>query len=230
MYATAPAFGRRLSCDRSGLGHLPTVQRARWYLRGGMGALISVAPRRVTGPYDISTATINPGMATAATGPWTQRNRSNWQPSWRNQKPAPALNTTGQSSTILNYDAAGNPVYSVPPTGVAITSYDASGNPIYSTPPAGNPVYSVPPAGVAITSYDASGNPIYSTPPACAVVTGTDAQGNPIYGAAGDTSGYSSVLNWLSGSTLISGLPNWGVAAGAVAGFLLLQSKLGGKR
>lgn len=43
------------------------------------------------------------------------------------------------------------------------------------------------------------------------------------------SSGYQSVLDWLSQQTLISGIPNWGIVAAAGAAVLLLKNR-GGRR
>jgi len=156
------------------------------------------------------------------------------------------VNTTGVPSTIQSYDKYGNPIYTVPPPNQPVTSYDAAGNPLYAASSGSQP------AGLqtsAITAYDAAGTPIYNTPPAGQTVVGVDSYGNPIYSGSAAASSlltssaaavptaavpaessYQSVLDWLSESTLISGLPNWGVAAGIAAGILLIQSRAGGRR
>lgn len=160
------------------------------------------------------------------------------------------VNTTGAPSTIKNYDAYGNPVYSVPPPGQQVTGYDAAGTPLYgassgsvpsnllsqtsaitSYDPAGTPIYSAAPPGQTIVSYDAYGNPIYSGSAAASSLLTSAAAATPAAAAAPATeSDYQTVLDWLSEETLISGFPNWGVVAAGAAGFLLLQSKLGGRR
>jgi hypothetical protein len=194
------------------------------------------------------------------------------------------VNTTGQPSTILNYDADGNPVYTVPPPGQQITGYDSAGNPLYGgaqsgatvlqtstiigysasgTPiygtgarqvigysATGQPIYGTSASAAGqITSYDEAGNPVYSTPPSGQTVVGYDSYGNPIYSGSAaaasaltsaaaaapalapttaPTGDYQSVLDWLSESTLISGVPNWGIAAG-VGALLLVISRRGGR-
>ena len=267
MYLTAPALSpsrRKLSCDPTGLGRLPVRTRSRRYLRG-LGVEISRSPRRVTGPYTVNA--IAPWDPIRVTGPYTVAPVTTsgspatpWPQARRRTPTSSAVNPAGgANSVVLDYDQAGNPVYSVPPPGQSITGYDVYGNPLYGAPANGQVItgyqnglpvygystqYGAPSAAAAaapadsssstpgtIIGVDASGNPIYNSPPPGAVQTGVDAQGTPIYGSSGDTSGYSSILNWLSGSTLISGLPNWGILAGGFAGYLLLQSKLsGGKR
>ncbi len=225
MYATAPAFSRKLHCDPSGLGHLPPMRRARRYLRG-LGALAPIAPRRVTGPY-----TWQPINPIRVTGPYSYNpttaapTNPGWGGSWWNRRTPTTpvtTNTTGQSSTILNYDAAGNPVYSVPPYGVAITSYDQYGTPIYGGQAAGG--------GQAVIGYQ-NGQPIYGYSSqlntAAAAPAASGAAAAPATPA--DTSGYSDILTWLSGSDLISGVPNWVVAGGAAAGLFWLSNR-GGKR
>ena len=146
----------------------------------------------------------------------------------------------GPASTVQNYDPAGNPIYAVPPPGQVITGYDSYGTPLYGTAPPGG----------AIVTYDALGNPVYATPPAGTTVVGYDSLGNPIYSgaspgqgitptsaapvsvsvqapaAAAGSSDYQAVLDWLTQQSLISGVPNWGVAAGALVAFMLLKGKL----
>jgi len=162
------------------------------------------------------------------------------------------VNTTGAPSTIKNYDAYGNPVYSVPPPGQQVTGFDAAGTPLYgassgsvpsnllsqtsaitSYDPAGTPIYSAAPPGQTIVSYDAYGNPIYSGSAAASSLLTSAAAATPAAAAApAAESDYQSILDWLSEETLAPslGIPNWGVGAIIVGGFLLLQSKLGGRR
>jgi hypothetical protein len=175
--------------------------------------------------------------------------------SWRTQRQQlnnTLVNTTGAPSTIKNYDAEGNPVYAVPPPGQQVTGYDASGNPLYGTSSgsvpassllqtsaitgydgAGTPIYSSAPPGQTIVSYDAYGNPIYSGSAASSsLLTAEQAQAAaaaaPVASAMPAVSSYQSVLDWLSESTLISSLPNWGVVAGMGLAVVFMQSR--GKR
>ena len=193
-------------------------------------------------------------------------NRGGWR-SWfsnqsTNQSTTPAgglpSNPTGQPSTIDNYDAYGNPIYSVPPPGQVVVGYDQANNPIWGAPAGPTPTQA---AGSVVSgaggaggiTYDSLGTPLYSAVPAGYVYTGVDALGNPMYAPAGSaaalaaqatgeastaavptsalpaTGDYQSVLDWFSESSLISGLPNWGVALGAAI-LLKVVSSGGGKK
>jgi hypothetical protein len=171
----------------------------------------------------------------------------------RQQQSNTLVNTSGAPSTISSYDKYGNPIYSVPPPGQQVTGYDAAGNPLYGTSSgsvqstslsqtsaivgydaAGNPIYSSAPPGQTIVSYDSYGNPIYSGSAANAsLLTAAQSQAaaaaQPVTAATSE-SDYQSVLDWFSESTLISGFPNWGVAAAVIGGFMLLQSRMAGRR
>jgi hypothetical protein len=195
-------------------------------------------------------------------------NGSNRSTGWRswfsnqstNQSTTPAgglpSNPTGQPSTIDNYDAYGNPIYSVPPPGQVVVGYDQANNPIWGAPAGPTPTQA---AGSVVSgaggaggiTYDSLGTPLYSAVPAGYVYTGVDALGNPMYAPAGSaaalaaqatgeaaavptsalpaTGDYQSVLDWFSESSLISGLPNWGVALGAAI-LLKVVSSGGGKK
>jgi hypothetical protein len=187
-----------------------------------------------------------PTQPPTGTSPWWQGGQQNWWKQFQQPPPAQVSNPTGAPSTILDYDKYGNPVYSVPPAGQVITGYDSAGNPLWgipgSVPTSSGPVTS----GGVVASYDAYGNPIYTQPPAGLAITGYDASGKPLYGSAGAAAAtvaaaqqgaagatpapapsaapdsYQSVLDWLSESTLISGLPNWGIVAAAGLTFVLL--------
>jgi hypothetical protein len=240
-----------------GLGVLPSANpRIRQFGRPSASILPPATP--ISTGTSVSPTSANPWQSSGGwqgqgqQGTGGRRRRANWQTQGQPAQNAP-VNTTGAPSTILNYDAAGNPVYSVPPPGQAVTGYDQYGNPIYggqasASTVSANPYQSYGVAPVApsmaaapgsVIGTDASGNPIYSSPPTGLVVVGTDAQGNPIYGAASaasttaaastDTSGYSDILNWLSESTLISGFPNWGVAA-VIGGIFVWAMNRQGRR
>lgn len=114
--------------------------------------------------------------------------------------PAPAANPPGgPPSTVLKYDAAGNPVYAVPPPGQVVTGYDSAGNPIWGSPSAALPAagYAAAPAQVTVEA------------------------------AAPAESGYQAILDWLGQSTLVSGLPNWGLVAAAGVAVVMIQRRSG---
>lgn len=131
----------------------------------------------------------------------------------------------GPPSTIDHWDAQGNPVYSVPPPGASITGYDASGNPIYSNSPA---------AGSVIVGYDASGNPIYANPNSLLANSGYYGSSYQP-GSAGaspstavtvaPTTDYSTILDWFTEQTLVSGIPNWGIVAGLAIAWVWIEHK-----
>lgn len=266
-YMTRPAFARPARSRLRGLGVLP---RAPIRVRA---ASIPNSSTPAIGPVPAWGPQVNPATPGSATWPQPSSNRWNWSQqqnanpaaagaggnswlqssgtsqnrrSWQSQA---ALNPAGgPPSTILKYDASGNPVYSVPPPGQVVTGYDAQGTPIYGNNSA---------TAQVVTGYDASGNPIYSSSAAAQAaglqITGYDAQGNPIYSsnpststsaltssgtpstatapaaapAADDTSGYQSILDWLSESTLISGFPNWGIVAAAGLAVVWMQNRRG---
>jgi hypothetical protein len=229
----------------------------------GLGAIAvplnTTRPRapRVTsaGSFPITGSPIVTGRYSSyPSGSGANTQRQAWR-TQRQQQSNTNVNTTGAPSTIKNYDAYGNPVYSVPPPGAQVTGYDAAGNPLYgassgsvpssllsqtsaitSYDPAGTPIYSAAPPGQVIVSYDAYGNPIYSgSAAASSLLTSAAAAATPAAAASvpatsTDSSGYQSILDWLSEQTLVSGFPNWGVGAALVGGFLLIQSHLGGRR
>lgn len=143
--------------------------------------------------------------------------------------------------TPYNLSAASNPPAastSMPSTPTVGSTYtDASGNiwtfngttwtitgntltaALTSTAAAAASVPASPTVGQTYT--DASGN-IYTWNGAAWSLTtaaGTSA-----------TSDYSSVLDFLTQDNLITGVPNWVVGAGLVGAYLVLSSKMGGKR
>jgi hypothetical protein len=245
----ASGRSRRLGCGRcsTGLGAVPVMRNT---LRLVNNRTARIAPPTtfmpvwggnppIVGPFYT-----RPGTASGSGYSSTNRRARRTQ---QQQASNTNVNTTGAPSTIQSYDKYGNPIYTVPPPNQPVTGYDAAGNPLYAASSGSQP------AGLqtsAITAYDAAGTPIYNTPPPGQTVVGVDNYGNPIYSgsaaasslltssaAAAPTaavpateSSYQSVLDWLSESTLISGLPNWGVAAGIAAGIMLIQSRAGGRR
>jgi hypothetical protein len=213
---------RGMGCGcKAGLGSIPTLTASPF--------------RRTITPSPVVARPVTSLPARWTTTSTTVRTRgaaSGW-PNRRRSSTTTKINTTGAPSTITNYDAYGNPVYSVPPPGARVTGYDGAGNPIYGGASSGSQ-----PAGVqtsAIVGYDSYGNPIYAgSAAASSLLTSsaadTGAAAAPVTAAPATESDYQTVLDWLSEETLISGVPNWGVAAGGVAAFLLLQSKLSGRR
>jgi hypothetical protein len=253
-----PQAARATRRSRGGLGYVPVVSPG---LYRGPTRPVRVGPapvRTIAQPSDAPPPTYWGGNP-PTTGPIYQPTQGNgystgqnWSSNGNGRKKRRGqtnVNTTGAPSTIESWDQYGNPVYSVPPPGVAITGRDAAGNPLYGASSGSQPAGLVQTS--AITGVDAAGTPLYSSPPPGQVVVGTDNYGNPIYSgsaasatalqaatAAGATaaapattaSGYQSILDWLSEETLISGFPNWGVVAGGGAVFLLIQAKMGGRR
>lgn len=120
-----------------------------------------------------------------------------------------------------------------PPVSYAPTPTPSVTSPVPSTQPLNQPytdsygnVWTYGPSGWQITGNVASALPVSS--PAGAV-------GAPSYTGGTTTvntgSGYQSVLDWLSEQTLISGIPNWGVAGAAAALLLVLKNRgQGGRR
>lgn len=258
IFPSTPAGGRRVAFARS-RGRLGCAS-----CRTGLGAQITntlmqqrTMPLRVT---PTSPAGSLWGSNPVISGPYyggsnanaTQQSNRQTRRTQRQQVANTNVNTTGAPSTIKNYDAQGNPVYSVPPPGQQVTGYDASGNPLYGASSGSVPASSLLPTS-AITGYDAAGTPIYSSTPPGQTIVSYDAYGNPIYsGSAASSSlltaaqaqaaaaaaptadsmpaesSYQSVLDWLSEQTLISGMPNWGIVAGVGLAVVFLQSR--GKR
>lgn len=257
IFPSTPAGGRRVAFTRS-RGRLGCNRCSN-----GLGAQITntlmrqrtmparVVPTPASGPGSLwgnNPITAGPFNAgTAAT------NRQAWRTQQRQQNNT-LVNTTGAPSTIKNYDAQGNPVYSVPPPGQQVTGYDASGNPLYGASSGSVPASSLLQTS-AITGYDAAGTPIYSSAPPGQTIVSYDAYGNPIYsGSAASSSlltaaqaqaaaaaaaptadsmpaesSYQSVLDWLSEQTLISGVPNWGIVAGVGLAVVFMQSRARGR-
>lgn len=245
-----PAAMRR---GRGRLGYVPVVSPGL-YRGPTLPVRVGPAPARTLPQPAMPTWDANP----PTTGPIYQPTQGNGYSTGQNwigngngnsrkkRRGQTNVNTTGAPSTILDYDQYGNPVYSVPPPGVAVTGRDAAGNPLYGTSSGSQPAGLVQTS--AITAVDAAGTPLYSSPPPGQVITGYDNYGNPIYSgsaasaalpaasatgataAAPATSGYQSILDWLSEQTLISGFPNWGIVAAGGAAFLLIQAKVGGRR
>jgi hypothetical protein len=257
-YVVPRASGRspRLGCGpcSTGLGALP-VMRNTLRLVNNRPARIGPPSSPISPVWGGNPPTVGPFYtepATAASngynsGSSIQQANRRARRTQRQQQSNTKVNTTGAPSTIQSYDKYGNPIYTVPPPNQPVTGYDAAGNPLYAASSGSQP------AGLqtsAITAYDAAGTPIYNTPPPGQTVVGVDSYGNPIYSGSAAASSlltssaaavpaaavpatessYQSVLDWLSESTLISGLPNWGVAAGIAAAIMLIQSRAGGRR
>lgn len=252
MYVTRAAFAPRRPMQ--GLGRLRRPHH--------MGAINPLASR-VFGPvpkipsFFSTVATPAPTTTTTAAPTSTPRQRRQWtqgqqaqqtqqgRQRWRQNQNQ--QNATGAPSTIQSYDAAGNPVYAVPPAGQAITGYDQYGNPIYggaaSASTFGPAAYGYG-AGSALqtsaTAATAGATAGFPTNPTNGQ-TYVDSSGNTwtyssasgwqetaaasTAAAATDTSGYQSILDWLSESTLISGFPNWGVAAVVGLGAVWLMNR-----
>ena len=164
MYVTRAAFAQRPPMQ--GLGRLRRPRRmgalnpiSNWQRRGLLPSIPSVVPIIST---LAPTTTTSP---TRTTTPWQRRQWTQGQQAqqtqqgaswWQRLQQKNAVNTSGQPDAVQSYDAAGNPVYSVPPPGQSIIGYDNYGNPLYATGAAAAA------AGGTIIGYDANGNPIYS--------------------------------------------------------------------
>lgn len=165
----------------------------------------------------------------------------------------PIYSVPPPGQAITGYDQYGTPLYGAPPAGLTVTGMQ-NGVPVYGSQSLspygavvssydqyGTPIYSTPPAGQTIIAYDPLNNPIYGVPgevspnsyalPGGGISTAAPSAGGGAPATAAPASGgtdYSSILDWLSQETLISGIPNWGIAAALAGGFLFLQSR--GKR
>ncbi len=165
----------------------------------------------------------------------------------------PIYSVPPPGQAITGYDQYGTPLYGAPPAGLTVTGMQ-NGVPVYGSQSLspygavvssydqyGTPIYSTPPAGQTIIAYDPLNNPIYGVPgevspnsyalPGGGISTAAPSAGGGAPATAAPASGgtdYSSILDWLSEETLISGIPNWGIAAALAGGFLFLQSR--GKR
>jgi hypothetical protein len=153
----------------------------------------------------------------------------NW---WNQQTNSGNTNTTGVPSTILSYDAYGNPVYSVPPPGGVITGRDAAGNPLYNGASSGSvPLQtSTNLLSNQIVGYDNYGNPIYAGSAAAAGLLAQQSAAAAAATPAADatsSSSYQSILDWFSESTLVNGLANWEIVAGLGAVYLFIQTRRG---
>jgi hypothetical protein len=119
----------------------------------------------------------------------------------------------GTSTTQIFTDAYGDTWQYSPSYGVWVETYSAT-----ATSTALTTASSAVPAGTSTAApyTDASGN----------TWTYNATIGQWVMTAA--ASGYSSILNWLTQQTLISGIPNWIIAAGV--GFVALKFSQSGRR
>lgn len=92
----------------------------------GPAPITRISIPRVTAPA----STTSTSSSSASTPTNTLRSRRNRLRRVGAQTGSPS---TAYGSTVQNYDASGNPVYSVAPQGQSIVGYDAQGNPVYGS-------------------------------------------------------------------------------------------------